>query len=90
MCQCLILDTGSYIVLVCNILKFTSTHYISLIDAVAFRNAYFGRGSGPIYLDGVDCSGHEGNLIECPHSSFVSCPNNHYQDAGVRCQGRAL
>jgi len=57
-------------------------------DAVAFSSAHFGAGAGPIYLDNVDCTGRESNLINCPHSSFVSCYYGHSEDAGVRCQGR--
>ena len=56
-------------------------------DSVAFSSAHFGRGVGPIFLDDVGCSGSEINLINCSHSSSVSCYSGHSQDAGVRCQG---
>ena len=56
-------------------------------DAVAFSSAHFGAGAGPIYLDNVDCTGRESNLLECSHSSFVTC-SSHSEDAGVRCQGK--
>ena len=59
-------------------------------DAVAFSSAHFGAGAGPIHLDHVACSGSEDNLIDCSHSSFVSCSGGHREDAGVRCQGRLL
>ena len=55
-------------------------------DAVAFSNAHFGAGTGPVLLDGVDCSGRENNLTDCPQSSFVSC-YSWRRGAGVRCQG---
>ena len=54
---------------------------------VAFQNAYFGAGVGPIYLDNVGCTGSEANLTDCPHSSVVNCLRGHNEDAGVRCQG---
>ena len=54
-------------------------------DAVAFSNAYFGAGTGTIYLDDVSCTGSETNLNNCPQSSTVNC--RHLDDAGVRCQG---
>ena len=54
---------------------------------MAFSSAHFGRGVGPIFLDDVGCSGSENNLINCSHSSSVSCYSGHSQDAGVRCQG---
>ena len=56
--------------------------------AVAFSSAHFGAGIGPIYLDDVDCTGSESNLIECSRSSNVTCTSGHSQDAGVRCQGK--
>lgn len=54
------------------------------IGAVAFSSAYFGSSTGPVYLDDVDCSSSESVLIDCPHSSLISCS---YGNAGVRCQG---
>ena len=57
-------------------------------DAIAFSNAHFGAGTGPIYLDNVDCSGSESNLIDCQHSPSVYCRYGHNEDAGVRCQGK--
>ena len=56
-------------------------------DAVAFSGAHFSSGVGPIHLNNVACSGSETNLIDCSHSSTVSCNNGHSEDAGVRCQG---
>ena len=61
-----------------------------LADAVAFSNAHFGRGAGPIYLDNIDCSGSESNLFNCSNSSVVNCASGHWDDAGVRCQGRFI
>ena len=56
--------------------------------AVAFSNALFGAGTGPIHLDNVDCTGSESNLIDCQHISNVYCRHGHNEDAGVRCQGK--
>jgi len=61
--------------------------YIIPTDAVAFTDAHFGVGVGPIFLSNVECSGSESNLIDCSHSSFVSCSRLHLDDAGVSCQG---
>jgi len=53
---------------------------------VAFSSAYFGRGTGPILLDDVACTGYESRLTSCRYDSFTyDC--QHYEDAGVRCQG---
>ena len=56
-------------------------------DAVGYNNAHFGQGTGKIYLDGVSCTGHETNLLDCSRSSTVRCSGGHSEDAGVRCQG---
>ena len=61
---------------------FTST------DAVAFGNAHFGAGIGPIHLHVVGCTGRETNLTDCHEvRSHTYCLQGHSVDAGVRCQG---
>ena len=52
--------------------------------ATAFISAYFGRGTGSIWIDDARCTGSESRLIDCPHdTSTVDC--GHSEDAGVRC-----
>ena len=55
-------------------------------DPLAFGNAHFGSGAGPIHLENVACSGSERNLIDCHRSSFVNC-YTWRGGAAVRCQG---
>ena len=57
------------------------------LGAVAFGNAHFGAGVGPIYLDDVECSGGESTLANCSTRSLIYCYSGHSEDAGVRCQG---
>ena len=54
-----------------------------ILAAVAFSNAYFGEGSGPIQMDDVGCIGTETILVQCSHLTTVNCM--HAEDAGVRC-----
>ncbi len=51
----------------------------------ALSNAYFGSGSGSIYLDDVGCYGSESQLSQCPASPWGVHNCRHYEDAGVRC-----
>ena len=57
--------------------------------AVAYSSAYFGQGTVPILLDDVACYGYESRLTSCRYDPFTyDC--GHYEDAGVRCQGRNI
>ncbi|XP_031177501.1 scavenger receptor cysteine-rich type 1 protein M130-like isoform X1 [Sander lucioperca] len=50
-------------------------------------SAHFGRGTGPIWLDNVDCSGEESALTHCTHPGFGINNCGHGEDAGVICLG---
>ncbi len=51
----------------------------------ARKEAAFGAGSGPIWLDGVVCSGTELTLHECSHLGWGINDCSHGEDAGVKC-----
>ena len=53
----------------------------------ASRYGFFGQGRGPIVLEFVRCSGFEVNLLDCSNNGLGYSTCNHYEDAGVVCQG---
>ena len=50
-------------------------------------HAYFGQGSGDIWLDNVNCDGTETNLMQCSHPGLGVENCGHHEDAGVICTG---
>ena len=54
-------------------------------DAVAHQMAFFGPGVGPIVLKGVDCTGNEDHLLDCPTSNQQDLNCTHSRDAAVSC-----
>jgi len=54
----------------------------------AIISAGFGQGSGPIWLDSVQCTGSESKLVSCSNLGInVTRSCSHAEDAGVRCFG---
>ncbi|KAI8496684.1 hypothetical protein Bbelb_253390 [Branchiostoma belcheri] len=50
-------------------------------------NAYFGRGTGPIYIEDLQCDGTESSLFNCSHKGWRvhDCRPWHHEDVGVVC-----
>lgn len=54
---------------------------------MAQTRAYFGSGSGPILLADMFCFGNESSLLDCNRNMFGTLSCNHFEDAGVTCEG---
>ena len=53
----------------------------------AMGSAHFGAGSGPIWLDTLDCTGKESHVWQCPFKGWGLHNCSHEKDAGVVCSG---
>ena len=63
-------------------------HQLGYPDAVAAPwYAYYGEGTGPIWLDDVHCLGTEHNIFTCPHNGIGQHNCITYEDASVICSG---
>ncbi|XP_028407271.1 deleted in malignant brain tumors 1 protein-like [Dendronephthya gigantea] len=59
---------------------------LGYVDAVrALQGHQIPHGSGPTWLNEVDCIGSEGNITSCPHSGWGVHGCLHHEDAGVEC-----
>ena len=58
-------------------------------SGTSYSDAYFGQGSGSIWLDNIDCTGNELTLVSCGHLGVnVTRSCSHNEDAGIRCHGK--
>ncbi|XP_036431296.1 soluble scavenger receptor cysteine-rich domain-containing protein SSC5D-like [Colossoma macropomum] len=57
---------------------------------VAQSKPHFGPGSGPIWMDDVDCSGSESTLKNCRSAGWGKHNCDHSKDVGVICLGIRL
>ena len=57
------------------------------LGARAYSYAQFGRGTGPILMAYLRCTGLETHLANCSYSTPYC---SHSEDAGVRCLGRVI
>ena len=52
------------------------------------HSARFGRGSGKIWLDDVQCQGNESSIVSCRHRPWGEHNCGHNEDASVICSSK--
>ena len=57
--------------------------------AIPRLRSYFGRGTGPVFLNQVSCYGIESTILDCSFSRSYSYCISHLHDSGVECVGIA-
>ena len=59
---------------------------LGLGNAVAAQHgAFYGQGSGQIWLDNVNCVGNEWTIGNCSHRGWGVEDCSHFEDASVNC-----
>ena len=60
---------------------------LSYAGSIAYANARFGQGTGPVVLNNLVCTGTEGTLLDCSSDGLFNIGScTHADDAGVQCQ----
>ena len=57
-----------------------------------YRNAYFGQGTGPTWLNYLYCTGSENSLLDCNRAYAIGNPYgcSHSEDVSIVCPGNIV
>ena len=92
-CTVQLFPLGKFFKQLCDVfytlLLFPILLYIIFAGAIGYSNAHFGRGSGPIFIKSINCSGSELSLLDCPRDTYTQHTFTHAEDASVHCEGIA-
>ena len=54
--------------------------------SLIYNRAHFGEGTGPIWIDEIECPGSAASILECRHRGWGVHNCQHREDAGVQCK----
>ena len=57
-------------------------------SGVVKNEAYFGGGTGKVWLTQVNCIGNEASLFDCQHNGWGYTFCDHSEDVGIVCEGK--
>ena len=61
-----------------------------LAGAQSLGKAFFGQGSGPVFMNNVECQGTEDSIFFCLSDAIGVHDCDHNNDAGVVCPGKVV
>ena len=61
-----------------------------LLGTIAFRDAFYGEGTGPIFLERYDCDEDDTRFLDCAERPIGDHTCDHSNDAGVKCIGEMI
>ena len=67
------------------LMHFSASLYTSFSDGEPLCCGHYGEGTGPIWLDEVECSNFNSDILMCSHNELGDNNCGHREDAGVIC-----